>query len=45
MAKATKKAGGLLRRFLWQPLPWFWKLLLLIAGLAMAVYTVEWIFR
>ena len=45
MPKSTKKVGGLFRRLFWQCLPWFWKLPFLVAGLAMAVYMVEWIFR
>lgn len=45
MPKPTKKVGGLFRRLIWQRLPWFWKLPLLVGGLAMAVYTVEWLFR
>lgn len=45
MVKPTKKVGGLFRRFIWQRLPWYAKLVFPIPVLALAIYTVEWIFR
>lgn len=43
MSKPTKKVSGLLRRFLWQPIPWYGKIMVPFVVAALAVYFVGWV--